>query len=125
MDNENKGKKSIYSKKELEDFVLDIEKKVDENNDSVLHSILALNHLLREPNTEELVDDSLKTRMKDLWVKLDSFGFELNKPPLLFGFEAVKTEQKKESDEIDDGTKSIVIKMQEDGSENEIKEGEE
>ena len=74
-----------YTKEELQAFLADIEEKVVESNEAYLHSIVALNELLSLPNAADLLDDELRSRVKDLWIKLKSSGVHLNDPPLLFG----------------------------------------
>ncbi len=82
------GSPKVYTKKELQLFLADIGKRVLEPNSSYLHSVLAMNHLLRQANLPELLDTDTREQMKDLWIKLKSTGMQLNDPPLLFGTEA-------------------------------------
>lgn len=75
----------VYTKREVQLFVADVSKRVLEPGTSHLHSVLALNHMLRQSNMPELLDADLKEQMKDLWIKLKSTGMQLNDPPILFG----------------------------------------
>jgi hypothetical protein len=101
----------VYTREELEAFVTDIECKVTEGSDAAVHSIFALNHLLREPNAKELIDDEIKARMADLWIKFSAAGFDLNNPPLLFGDPELPHKPVAVDDSIDDGTEAIVITL--------------
>ncbi len=75
-----------YSKEEIERFVADIGRRVVDSNAAYMHSLLALNHILRQPNLPEVIDDELRDQMKDIWVKLmKSTGLQLVNPPILFG----------------------------------------
>lgn len=74
-----------YSKKEVQAFLADIAEKVVDSHGSYLHSILALNHLMRLPNASELFDEALKEQGRDLWLQLKSVGLQITDPPLLFG----------------------------------------
>ena len=74
----------IYTKKEVQTFIAEISQRVLEPNTSHLHSVLAINHLLRQSNMPELLDGDLRDQLKDLWIKLKSTGVQLNDPPLLF-----------------------------------------
>ncbi len=75
----------LTSKDEVRSYLAELEKRVIDSEGAYLHSILALNHLLRLPNAAELIDDKMKAQMKDLWLKLKSTGIKLADPPLLFG----------------------------------------
>jgi len=75
----------LYSKKELQAFVAEISRKVVDKEPAYLHSMLAMNHILRQPNLPELLDGDLKDQLKDLWVKLKTTGLNLQDPPILFG----------------------------------------
>ena len=70
---------------EVQRYIDDIEKKVVESNEAYLHSVLALDRILRLPNASEVIDETLKGQMKDLWIKLKAAGIKLSDPPILFG----------------------------------------
>ena len=75
----------VYTKKELTAFVTEIARKVVDKEPAYLHSMLALNHILRQPNLPEILDADVKEQLKDLWVKLKTTGLHLQDPPILFG----------------------------------------
>lgn len=104
--NENVDNQKVYTREEVQAFLDDIGEKVIASNEGYIHSVVALNQLLRLPNAEELFDDDLKAQMRDLWIKLKSLGIQLNDPPLLFGLpedfgkeEEVKDEEEEEGEE--------------------------
>ena len=74
-----------YTKKQVSTFLQEIDSKVEEGQGNYLHSLLALNELLRIPTAEKLFDDKLKSQAKELWLKIKASGFQLEDPPLLFG----------------------------------------
>ena len=85
MTQENKEVTQLCSKEEIQAYLTELEKRVIESEGSYLHSILALDKLLRLPNAEEVIDEQMKSQMRDLWIKLKSSGIKLADPPLLFG----------------------------------------
>lgn len=100
---------SYKSRDEIEAFVSDIESQVCASNGVAFHSMVALNHIMRQPNASELVDQDLKVRMADLWHKLKSVGFELQDPPLLFGLPEFTSKSDAVDENLDDGTDAIEI----------------
>lgn len=77
-------KKKAMTKKELTSFLAEIETQLVDSDQNCLHSMLALNEILRQPNASKLLDKGLKTQAKDLWLKIKSTGVELEDPPILF-----------------------------------------
>jgi len=77
----------IYTRKELEAFIVEIAAKVVDKEPAYLHSMLAMNHILRQPNLHELLDADLKEQLKDIWLKLKTTGLQLQDPPILFGID--------------------------------------
>lgn len=80
----DKAPEKIYSKKDVEDALVTIAKKVVESHAGFVHSMIFLDHLLRLPNARDLFDKDLKNQARDLWLKVKSAGFQLNDPPILF-----------------------------------------
>ena len=77
--------RKAYTREDVQAFLSEIAERVISSNNAYLHSVLALDHLLREPNAAELFDGDLKEQARDLWVKLKATGLQLNDPPVLFG----------------------------------------
>lgn len=78
-------KQKQVSKEEIEQYLGDIEEKVINSNGAYLHSIIALNQILRLPGVEQLLDAKMKERIHDVWLKLKSLGVQVMDPPMLFG----------------------------------------
>ncbi len=87
------------TKKQVKAYLADIEKKVIDREGSDMASLVAINELLNLPNSEQLLDESLKTQLKDLWIKLKSNGVQVDDPPLLFGLPDGFGEEEKEDEE--------------------------
>lgn len=69
---------------EVLEFVTDLEQRVMSEDNAVIHVMLSLNRILRIPNAEEVFDDELKGRCRDLWTKVKASGLKVADPPLLF-----------------------------------------
>ena len=93
MAQDSKQVEKVYTKKELADFLETIDERLNSTDDSYMHSILAFNHILRQPNAAELLDEPMRKSAREIWVKIKSMGIMLNDPPLLFGV----LEEKEES----------------------------
>ncbi len=73
------------TEKEVVDFLTDIELKLTESDTTSVHSLIALNQLLRADNAADIFQGEVKDRAKDVWMKIKSRGLDLVDPPLLFG----------------------------------------
>ena len=84
---ENAEEQKVYTRKDLQEFLDAIARECVTGSAGYIHSMFALNKLLRLPNATDLFDEKLKSQAKDLWLKLKSTGLQLNDPPLLFGIQ--------------------------------------
>ena len=91
-----------YTKAEIVDFIAEINKQIVSTTKSTMHSLLAINHILRAPNARQVVDADLKQQLKDIWLKLKSSGLQLQDPPLLFGDPQVAAYTEIDEDAADD-----------------------
>ena len=91
-----------YTREEIVDFIGEINKQIVGSSKSTMHSLLALNHILRAPNAREVIDGDLKTQLKDIWLKLKSIGLQLQDPPILFGAPQVSDFAEAEDGDSDD-----------------------
>ncbi len=73
------------SRQALADFISDISSKSVSPNESLLHCAVAINQILINPETSLLLDEDLKSQLKDVWLKLKNTGIDLIDPPGLFG----------------------------------------
>ena len=79
----NGGKK--ITKKELKQLLDDLEDRLKTDSMPSIHAMLVLNSILRLPDGGSQLDAKMKTRVKDIWLKLKASGLELENPPLIFG----------------------------------------
>jgi len=73
------------SRQALADFIADISAKSISPNESLLHCAVAINQILTNSETALLLDEDLKSQLKDVWLKLRNTGIDLIDPPALFG----------------------------------------
>ena len=85
MSEENSIDEVSFTKEEVMAFVKDIELKLVGGTAANLHSVVAINRIMRASNINELLDSDLKERIKDIWIKLKSTGIQLLDPPIIFG----------------------------------------
>ncbi|MCC6220745.1 MAG: hypothetical protein IT291_05845 [Deltaproteobacteria bacterium] len=79
------AKEKFETREDVAEFIAEIAARVAENKVPSLHTMLALDRLLRIPNSVEIFDDELKNKAKELWHHIKAIGAELQDPPLLFG----------------------------------------
>lgn len=74
-----------YNREQFASYLNEIAKNIITSDATYMHSMLALNHLLRRPEAESVLDADLKNQARDIWLKVKSCGLQLVDPPLLFG----------------------------------------
>ena len=109
--NQNEQLAKTYTREDVATLVGEIEKEMAQGQNVLMHSMLLLNELFRQPNCALLLDDDLQRRIKDIWQKVKLAGLKVNDPPLLFGQPEVATAEVVTSDNIDDGTSAIIFKL--------------
>ena len=116
MSNETVVEPKSLNKEQIKAYLVDIESRVINSDEAYMHSVIALNQLLRLPNAESVIDGELKEQMHDLWVKLKSHGVQLGDPPLLFG---LPEDFRAEDEEIiiDDEPEIEIVSRREDAEE--------
>lgn len=72
-------------KEDIQAYLDDIEEKLLESGNAYLHSLIALDEILRHPKSAQLLDSDMKTQLRDLWSKIKESGIQLDNPPLLYG----------------------------------------
>jgi len=82
---EKKESAKKYTKKEIKAFVADLADKVENSDGAYLHSIIAVNQILRSPGIDGTLDEAMKIQLRDIWTKLKTAGIQLTDPPVLFG----------------------------------------
>jgi hypothetical protein len=87
MAKETAEKPKTFTKQEVKAFLADVSEQIESSQGNYLHSILALNEVVRQPNAEKLFDQTMKRQAVEIWTKIKSAGLELNDPPFLFGYQ--------------------------------------
>ena len=96
-----KSEAAKITKQQVKAYLADIEKKVIDREGADMASLVAINDLLNLPNAQDLLDDQLRTQLKDLWIKLKAGGIQVDDPPLLFGLpEGFGEEEVEEEEEL-------------------------
>lgn len=102
MTEENNIEQVQFTKEQVVAFIKEIELKLIGNAGANLHSVVGLNRILRASNINQILDNELKERVKDIWIKLKSTGVQLIDPPIVFGlpkdFEALLAEDSESED---------------------------
>ncbi len=80
---------TTLNKKEIEDFLTLIAERIDASDDAYMHSVLAFNHIMRQPDAEALFDEPMRKVAREVWTKIKSMGIMLGDPPMLFGLPEV------------------------------------
>lgn len=129
MSEESTVEVSRLTKDQIKSYLVDIESKIINAEGAHMHSVIALNQILRLPNIESVVDKELKDQMRDLWVKLKSHGIQLSDPPLLFGLPSDFSEEEEaviidDDPEIEIVSRSTSEKEEEEDEEEEVMEHE-
>lgn len=79
-----KSKNSV-SRQALAEYIADISAKCLTPNESLIHCTIAINQILTNAESSALLDEDLKSQLKDVWLKLKNMGIQLEDPPMLFG----------------------------------------
>lgn len=102
MTEDNSVEEVQFTKEQIVAFIKDIELRLVGNSGANLHSVVGLNRILRASNINQVLDNELKERIKDIWIKLKSTGLLLIDPPIVFGlpkdFESILAEETESED---------------------------
>ena len=79
------NKTSSATRDSLADYIQEISSRTQLPEESMIHSVIAINQILSRQETVELLDEELKSQLRETWLKLKAFGIQLQDPPLLFG----------------------------------------
>ena len=103
----------------IEEFLNEIEAKINTDSDVTMHTMLAINDLLCNSKTPQFLTDATTARIKTIWNKISLTGLELNQPPLIFGTPELPVGQDIVADNnLDDGTDVLSITLPPDKEEN-------
>jgi hypothetical protein len=109
MDKEKGNTSHGYSKEEVKSYLADIERKLVESSGAYMHSLVALNEILRHPDVPAILDQELKSQLQDIWIKLKSTGIQLADPPLLFGLPPEFAKEQQETSDQEEAEERAEI----------------
>ena len=110
METERQEGPKKYTRAEIQAFLADIAERVVDSDPAILHSVIALNHLLRQPEAKELFDDDIREQLADLWLKIKASGLHLDNPPLLFEAPEASDDESLDSEIVDDSEEIPTLK---------------
>jgi hypothetical protein len=76
---------SISNKSELKAFITDVRDRLLKDQAAPIFAMAAIQQVMNLDTIYELLDNQSKEILQEIWVKLAQSGFNLRKPPLLFG----------------------------------------
>ncbi len=81
---DTKGPEDIASRAELKAFLTGIRDRVGKDVPPV-YAMSALNHVLCKQEIYDLMDAACRELLQEIWVQLSQNGFQIHRPPILFG----------------------------------------
>jgi len=81
----NDVKLGALTKESLAEYIQDISQKSLTPEESLIHCVISLNQILADEETSALLNEDMKSQLREIWLKLKSAGIQLVDPPALFG----------------------------------------
>ena len=75
----------ITTKAELKAFITDVRDRLLKEQAAPIFAMAAMQQVMNLDTIYDLLDGQNKEILQEIWVKLSQSGFNLRKPPLLFG----------------------------------------
>jgi len=75
----------ITNKGELKAFITDVRDRLLKDQAAPIFAMAAMQQVMNLDTIYDLLDNQNKEILQEIWVKLSQSGFNLRKPPLLFG----------------------------------------
>jgi hypothetical protein len=75
----------ITNKGELKAFITDVRDRLLKDQAAPIFAMAAMQQVMNLDTIYDLLDGQNKEILQEIWVKLSQSGFNLRKPPLLFG----------------------------------------
>ncbi|HMO17785.1 MAG TPA: hypothetical protein PKA63_07215 [Oligoflexia bacterium] len=72
-------------KEALREYIEDISQRASTPDESLIHCVIAVNQILSDQESVALLDEPLKSRLREIWANFQSAGIQLTPPPILFG----------------------------------------
>lgn len=79
------GAHQITDRAELLAFISDVRDKLLKEEAAPIFAMTAMQQVMSLDAIYDLMDTEIKEILQEIWVKLSQSGFNLRKPPLLFG----------------------------------------
>lgn len=76
---------TISNKAELKAFITDVRDRLLKDQAAPIFAMAAMQQVMNLDTIYDLLDNQNKEILQEIWVKLSQSGFNLRKPPLLFG----------------------------------------
>lgn len=76
---------TISNKAELKVFITDVRDRLLKDQAAPIFAMAAMQQVMNLDTIYDLLDNQNKEILQEIWVKLSQSGFNLRKPPLLFG----------------------------------------
>ena len=74
----------ITSKSELKELLVSIKEKLSDGSAAAVYAASALNHVMNIPECEKFLDKENKELSRDLWLRIEKSGLNVDRPPMLF-----------------------------------------
>ena len=85
---ENQDKQPNITKEDIKLTIKNIQSYLLTEQPPFLHSLAAINKILRLKDSKELFDKEIKQQLSVLWSQITSAGINLDPPPVLFGLKS-------------------------------------
>ncbi len=79
------SKSNSVSKEMLVEYINDIAERTLQEDESKLHSVIAINQILSDNDKLSMLDEEMKEQLRDIWSRIKGAGIQLVDPPVLFG----------------------------------------
>lgn len=77
-------KAAVGTKAELTQFIADVKKGLADGSVAAIYGLTAVRNILDQAGISELLDQSSKNSLRDIWVSLEKAGCQSRRPPILF-----------------------------------------
>lgn len=77
-------KAAVGSKAELQQFINDVKKGLSDGSVAAIYGLTAVRNILDQEGISDLLDQSSKNSLKEIWVMLEKAGCQSRRPPILF-----------------------------------------
>lgn len=75
----------LSTPQDLKNFLHSMQEKMTEEVSAPIYVLSGMNYIMTSPNIYSLLNEETKELARDIWLRLQSSGLQLRRPPLLFG----------------------------------------